>query len=231
MIRNTFNSYFKSLLKTTSTINKSNANETFPNLSLRQFHDKIIIKATSKLSVVRKEQIKKALSAYDSLGLSDEQFEKQLVSEAGVVIAGISYQIKPVINSPFFWLSVSRKLNPTKDIKPQLIESKKYDLGKEGKPYKDGVFNFIQDSAIISNINFVAQASFNKIPNAEELMKEIKSLADKWSLGNLTFEEQNIIKDKLRYTQSRSNWVSNAEHKQHLQKEIENLWQKMLQTI
>jgi len=88
--------------------------------------------------------------------------------------------------------------------------------------------------AIIEKDNQIGshpQASYNKVPNAEELMKEVQSLIDKWCVGNLTFEEQNIIKDKLRYIQSRSNWVNNVEHKQHLQKEIESLWQKILQTI
>ena len=75
------------------------------------------------------------------------------------------------------------------------------------------------------------QSTFNKVPNAEDLMKEIKLLSDQWDTGKATFEEKNIIKDKLRYVQSRCNWVSNSENKLHLQKEIESIWQKMLQTI
>lgn len=75
------------------------------------------------------------------------------------------------------------------------------------------------------------QAFFNKMPNAEELIKEVALLKNKWSEPNLSFEEQNIIKDKLRYVQNRCNWVKNIEHKQYIQSEIENLWQLMLQTI
>jgi MoxR-like ATPase len=75
------------------------------------------------------------------------------------------------------------------------------------------------------------QALFNKVPNPEELMKEVNLLKEKWSTDNLSFEEQNIIKDKLRYVQTRCSWVKNQEHKQHIQTEIEGLWQKMLQTI
>jgi MoxR-like ATPase len=75
------------------------------------------------------------------------------------------------------------------------------------------------------------QAMFNKVPNAEELMKEVQSLKDKWEGGNLSFEEQNMIKDKLRYLQNRCNWIKNNEHKQHIQTAIEALWQSMLQTI
>jgi MoxR-like ATPase len=75
------------------------------------------------------------------------------------------------------------------------------------------------------------QATFNKTPNAEELVKEVNLLSGKWESGSLSFEEQNVIKDKLRYVQTRCNWIKNNEHKQHIQTEIEGLWQKMLQTI
>ena len=75
------------------------------------------------------------------------------------------------------------------------------------------------------------QAVFNKAPNSEELIKEVQYLNTKWQSGSLSFEEQNIVKDKLRYVQTRCNWIKNNEHKQHIQTEIETLWQKMLQTI
>ena len=75
------------------------------------------------------------------------------------------------------------------------------------------------------------QALFNKVPNPEEVMKEVEHLKSKWTAENLSFEEQNVIKDKLRYVQSRCNWIRNQEHKQHIQNEIEGLWQTMLQTI
>jgi MoxR-like ATPase len=75
------------------------------------------------------------------------------------------------------------------------------------------------------------QALFNKVPNTEELMKEVALLSEKWATNALTFEEQNVMKDKLRYVQTRSNWIKNKEHKLHIQSEIEALWKKMLQTI
>lgn len=75
------------------------------------------------------------------------------------------------------------------------------------------------------------QARYNKVPNAEELMKEVQLLASRWASGNLTFEEQNIVKDKLRYVQTRCNWVKKDEHKEHIQIEIEQLWKKMLETV
>ncbi|MBL7728484.1 MAG: AAA family ATPase [Dinghuibacter sp.] len=75
------------------------------------------------------------------------------------------------------------------------------------------------------------QALYNKTPNAEELLKEVQYLAGKWDAGSLSFEEQNIIKDKLRYVQNRCNWIKNSEHKEHIRSEIDNLWRRMLQTI
>lgn len=75
------------------------------------------------------------------------------------------------------------------------------------------------------------QAHYNRMPNAEELMKEVEFLKAKWSAENLSFEEKNVLKDKLRYVQNRSNWVKKSEHKQFIQNEIDQLWQLMLQTV
>jgi MoxR-like ATPase len=75
------------------------------------------------------------------------------------------------------------------------------------------------------------QALFNKIPNAEELMKEVNLLTAKFTQENLSFEAQNVIKDKLRYVQTRCSWIKNQEHKAHLLTEIEGLWHKILQTV
>ncbi|MFC4818321.1 MULTISPECIES: AAA family ATPase [unclassified Flavobacterium] len=75
------------------------------------------------------------------------------------------------------------------------------------------------------------QALYNKAPNAEEVMKEVQYLAAKWQDESLSFEEQNVIKDKLRYVQTRCDWVKNNDQKQYIQKEIEALWQQILQTV
>ncbi|MCX8531821.1 AAA family ATPase [Chryseobacterium luquanense] len=74
------------------------------------------------------------------------------------------------------------------------------------------------------------QALQNKTPNPEEVMKDVKILSDQWENGSLSFEEQNVIKDKLRYLQTRCDWIANGEQKQYIQKEIESLWQKILQS-
>jgi len=91
----------------------------------------------------------------------------------------------------------------------------------------------IVNSIIEKDTNPLAhpQAQYNKTPNAEELVKEIILLTEKWESGKLSFEEQNVVKDKLRYLQTRTNWIKNSEHKLHIQEQIESLWHKMLQTI
>ncbi|AFM05598.1 MoxR-like ATPase [Bernardetia litoralis DSM 6794] len=72
------------------------------------------------------------------------------------------------------------------------------------------------------------QALSDKTPNAEELIKEILNLQKEWENENQTYEKKNLIKDKLRYLQNRSNWIKNTQHKTHIQEEIEKLWQKIL---
>lgn len=72
------------------------------------------------------------------------------------------------------------------------------------------------------------QTHFNKMPDAEALMKEVHVLSEKWEADGLSYAEQNILKDKLRYLQSRSRWIPEGEPKDFLMTEIENLWKKAL---
>lgn len=44
-------------------------------------------------------------------------------------------------------------------------------------------------------------------------MKEVNYLTEKWQDENLSFEEQNVIKDKLRYIQTRCDWIKDVEQK------------------
>ena len=75
------------------------------------------------------------------------------------------------------------------------------------------------------------QTMYNKTPDAESVMKEVNYLIEKWQDESLSFEEQNVIKDKLRYIQTRCDWIKDAEKKKYIQEHIESLWQKILQTI
>lgn len=74
------------------------------------------------------------------------------------------------------------------------------------------------------------QARYNKAPDPEDVMKEVSYLASRWETENLSFEEQNVVKDKLRYVQSRCSWIRNHEQKLFVQQEIERLWEKILQS-
>ncbi len=91
----------------------------------------------------------------------------------------------------------------------------------------------IIDNVIGQHINETShpQAQFNKIPNAEELIKEIEYLSEKWHSEALSFEDKNIIKDKLRYLQTRANWIKNEEHKSFIREKTEALWHTMLVTL
>ncbi|WP_188929224.1 AAA family ATPase [Puia dinghuensis] len=74
------------------------------------------------------------------------------------------------------------------------------------------------------------QALYNRVPDPEEIMKEVVFLSSKWNGETLSFEERNVIKDKLRFVQNRCSWIKDAGQKTYIQKEIEVLWQHILQT-
>jgi MoxR-like ATPase len=90
-----------------------------------------------------------------------------------------------------------------------------------------GIINTIIEKDIAEQAH--PQALFNKLPNPEEVMKEVSLLSGQWAAQH-SFEEQNVIKDKLRYVQTRCDWIKNPVQKQHIQQEIEGLWKKILQT-
>lgn len=93
----------------------------------------------------------------------------------------------------------------------------------------EGIINNSIENDITENAH--PQALYNKTPNPEELIKEIMLLKEQLSSETLSLEEQNIIKDKLRFIQSRVDWISNQEQKQYIETEINALWQSMLQTL
>lgn len=93
----------------------------------------------------------------------------------------------------------------------------------------NGIINHVLEQADKTEAH--PQAYGHTQPNAENLMKDIQVLKDKWTSQRCSLEEQNLIKDKLRYLQNQSKWVIEDIQKQHLQKEIDALWQIMLQTV
>jgi MoxR-like ATPase len=93
----------------------------------------------------------------------------------------------------------------------------------------EGIINNIieKDDSNISH----PQAFYSRTPNPEEVMKEVTLLSNKWAETNISFEERNTVKDKLRYVQTRCDWILNKEQKQFIENEIEVLWKKILETI
>ncbi|KAB8153144.1 AAA domain-containing protein [Kordia sp. TARA_039_SRF] len=72
------------------------------------------------------------------------------------------------------------------------------------------------------------QAFFNKAPNPEELMNEVLHLKEKFSNEDISLQELNVIKDKLRYLQNRTDWVKEQQKKQYIHTEIDQLWKDIL---
>lgn len=93
----------------------------------------------------------------------------------------------------------------------------------------EAIVNQIIESDSASQMH--PQAMKNKVPDPEELMKEILQLKEKWKGETLTFEEQNVIKDKLRFLQNRCDWISNPEQKNYVSKEIEGFWETILKSF
>jgi len=93
----------------------------------------------------------------------------------------------------------------------------------------EGIINNCIENDITENSH--PQALYNKAPNPEELIKEIQLLKEQLTNEAISFEEQNIIKDKLRFVQSRTDWISNMEQKEYIEKEIDELWKNILQTL
>ncbi|AXG71797.1 ATPase RavA [Kordia sp. SMS9] len=75
------------------------------------------------------------------------------------------------------------------------------------------------------------QAFFNKAPNPEELMNEVSNLKEKFSNQEISLQELNVIKDKLRYLQNRTDWVKDQQKKQYINAEIDQLWKEILHKV
>jgi MoxR-like ATPase len=75
------------------------------------------------------------------------------------------------------------------------------------------------------------RALTSNLPNAETLLADVLALQTQWQTGTLTPAEQNVVKDKLRYLQTRAVWLRQPDHRQHIQTQIDALWQSILQTV
>ena len=82
-----------------------------------------------------------------------------------------------------------------------------------------------------NNADAHPQAFYNKAPNPGDLINEVTELQTKWQQENLPLQEQNVIKDKLRYLQNRCDWVSDADKKQYIKNQIDQLWKAILNKV
>ena len=73
------------------------------------------------------------------------------------------------------------------------------------------------------------RASENGMPDADAIFKEVTAMAEKWSDPNLPLPERTIIKDRLRYLNGRSEWITNETQRQYVQEPMNDLWKKILQ--
>ncbi|WP_128150028.1 AAA family ATPase [Apibacter raozihei] len=90
----------------------------------------------------------------------------------------------------------------------------------------EGIINRIIEKDDKANAHI--QAFKNKSPDPEELMKDFNLLLYNWENASNDFDEQNLIKDKLRYLQTRCSWLPNEDQKKFILKEIDGLWKKIL---
>lgn len=72
------------------------------------------------------------------------------------------------------------------------------------------------------------RAAENVIPDAEEIYKEVNTMAEKWDDAALPLTERTIIKDRLRYLNGRCEWLKNEVQRKYVQEPVDALWQKII---
>ncbi len=72
------------------------------------------------------------------------------------------------------------------------------------------------------------RASLSNMPNADELYSEVLNMTVQWDNENTSLSERSVIKDRLHYLNSRSEWIKNEEQKAYVKKPVEELWKKIM---
>jgi MoxR-like ATPase len=72
------------------------------------------------------------------------------------------------------------------------------------------------------------RALVNALPNADDIYKEVSTLAEKWEGPDVSMAERTIIKDRLRYLNGRCQWIDNQVQRHFVQGPIDELWQKII---
>jgi MoxR-like ATPase len=70
----------------------------------------------------------------------------------------------------------------------------------------------------------------NAFPNADDIYKEVTTLAQQWDSEEVSLAERTVIKDRLRYLNGRSQWIDNEVQRNYVQAPIDELWQKIIRT-
>ena len=73
------------------------------------------------------------------------------------------------------------------------------------------------------------RASLSTTPNPDEIVRDVQLLAEKWQQADIALAEQAIIKDKLRYLNSRAAWIANEVQRAFVLERINQLWKKIIQ--
>jgi MoxR-like ATPase len=64
-------------------------------------------------------------------------------------------------------------------------------------------------------------------PDAEELARDLRQLAEQLEAGAMTAEEKTVLRDRLGLLASRVPWVAEPQAREFLSEHIEQLWQQM----
>ena len=90
-----------------------------------------------------------------------------------------------------------------------------------------GIINSIMEAGK-EELNHHPRAFTDALPNADEIYKEVTAMTEKWNDEELPLSERTVIKDRLRYLNGRSEWLSNETQRQFVQEPINSLWQKII---
>ncbi len=73
------------------------------------------------------------------------------------------------------------------------------------------------------------EALVNTLPDADEIYTEVMHLTREWMKEDVTLAKRDEIKDRLRYINGRSEWISNETKREYVRGPINELWQKIIQ--
>jgi MoxR-like ATPase len=90
-----------------------------------------------------------------------------------------------------------------------------------------GIVNSVVEPDV-NSLQVHPRASDNTTPNADEIYKEVQSMTAKWDDEALPLSERTVIKDRLRYLNGRSEWITNETQRSYVKEPIDSLWQKII---